>query len=303
MKFQSGPLIIVILLFVINAHGQTVPGSSIGPEVRAAATAAFQKQDWKSAADNYQKIVEAEPTNAGARYRLGVSLINLGRTKDAAAELDSAMTISPNAVFALALARAHARNAETEKMYAVFEQSLKLGGISAEALNEERDFATVKTEQKFVEYVKKLDGVANPCRARPEFRQFDFWIGEWAPQNTQGVTVGTSSIKLILGGCIIFENWDTPVSSGKSFNMFDVSDGKWHQTWVDARGTMTHYVGDLQDGNMVLVSESVANGKKTLARMTFSKLTDGSVRQHGESSTDDGKTWTTTFDFKYVRAK
>jgi len=37
--------------------------------------------------------------------------------------------------------------------------------------------------------------------------------------------------------------------------------------------------------------------------MTFSRLPDGNVRQHGENSTDDGKTWTTTFDFKYVRVK
>ena len=301
MKCHAIELLIVILLFAIFANGQAV--TSIGSEIRTAATDAFQKQDWKTAADNYQKIVDAEPKNAGARYRLGVSLSNLGRTKDAATQLEAAMAISPNSVFGLALARAHARNAETEKMYAVFEQSLKLGGISAESLNDEKDFATVKAEPKFVEYVKKLDSVANPCRARPEFREFDFWIGEWAPQNVQGVTVGTSSIQLILGSCIIFENWNTPVSSGKSFNLFDTRDGKWHQTWVDARGNMTHYVGGIQDGKMVLVSETTTGGKRSLARMTFSKLPDGNVRQHGESSTDDGKTWTTTFDFKYVRVK
>jgi hypothetical protein len=47
----------------------------------------------------------------------------------------------------------------------------------------------------------------------------------------------------------------------------------------------------------------VQNGTKTTARMTFSKLDNGDVRQHGENSTDGGKTWTTTFDFIYVRVK
>jgi hypothetical protein len=169
-------------------------------------------------------------------------------------------------------------------------------------LNDEKDFAAVKGEAKFVEYVKKLDALAVPCRARPEFRQFDFWVGEWLPKNAQGVTVGTSSIQLILSSCIVFENWETPVSAGKSFNVFDVRDGKWHQTWVDSRGLMTHYVGALVDGKMVLDSESVQNGQKTIARMTYSKLPNGDVRQHGESSTD-GKTWMTTFDFIYVRKK
>jgi hypothetical protein len=53
----------------------------------------------------------------------------------------------------------------------------------------------------------------------------------------------------------------------------------------------------------VLDSEVVNNGKKTIARMTFSKLPNGDVRQHGENSADDGKSWTTSFDFTYVRKK
>ena len=293
--------VIVIAILGSLAFGQTP--AAITAEARTAANEAYQKQDWAAAANHYEKIVTAEEKNAGARYRLGVALLNLNRTAEAEKHLVMAMGISANPVFAQALARAYARKGEKEKMYAVFEKSLKLGGISAESLTDEKDFASLKTEARFVEYVKKLDGVANPCRARPEYREFDFWIGEWAPQNAQGVTVGTSSIQLILGSCIIFENWNTPVSSGKSFNLWDARDGKWHQTWVDARGTMTHYVGGLQNGKMVLVSESTTNGKRTLAKMTYSKLPDGSVRQHGESSTDDGKTWTTTFDFKYVRAK
>ena len=303
MKRLAVQLLILMAIATVCTLAQVPATSTITAEERTAANEAYQKQDWKAAVDRYGKIVKAEDKNAGARYRLGVALLNLDRLPDATTQLEAAMTISPNAVFALALARAHARGSEKEKMYAVLEQSLKLGGISADTMNGEKDFATVKAEPKFLEYVKKLDGAANPCRSRPEYREFDFWIGEWAPQNAQGVTVGTSSIQLILNSCIIFENWETPVSSGKSFNLFDARDGKWHQTWVDAVGNMTHYVGGIQDGKMVLVSETTANGNRSLAKMTFSKLPDGSVRQHGENSTDNGKTWATTFDFKYVRKK
>lgn len=293
----------ILALAMIAALAVVSSAQQVTAEIRSAANDAYQKKDWATAADRYQKIVSAEPKNPSANYRLGVVLLNLGCAKDAQTHLETAMTISPNSVFALALARAYAQNGVKDKVYEVFEKSIALGGIAAESLNDEKDFAALKSEPKFVEYVKKLDAAANPCRSRPEYRQFDFWIGEWAPQNVQGVTVGTSSIQLILGSCIIFENWNTPVSSGKSFNLYDVKDGKWHQTWVDAAGTMTHYVGALENGNMVLVSESTLNGKKVLNRMTFSKLPDSNVRQHGESSTDDGKTWTTTFDFKYVRVK
>ncbi len=298
---------ILVLAFAATltgrSFGQQSPANTVTPEMRTAAGDAYQKQDWPTAATRFEMILRLEPQNAGAYYRHGMSLLNQNMNEGAKSSLAKAFGISPNAVFALALARAYARLGMKEDAYATFERSLTLGGISAESLNDEKDFASLKTEARFVEYVKKLDGLANPCKARPEYREFDFWIGEWLPKNAQGVTVGTSSIQLILGSCIIFENWNTPVSSGKSFNLFDVTDGKWHQTWVDARGGITHYTGGMKDGSMVLVAETMTNGTKSLAKMTFSKLPDGNVRQHGEGSTDNGKTWATTFDFLYVRKK
>jgi len=279
------------------------PASTVTQEMRVAANDAYQKQDWEAAVKAYEKIVSVEEKNPGARYRLGMILLALKRDQDAVKHLEGAMSLSPNPVFAQALARGYARTGNKAKMYEVLDASLKVGGIQPESLTGEADFAAYKADPKFVAFVDRSDKVVNPCKARPEFRQFDFWIGEWLPKNAQGVTVGTSSIQLILGSCIIFENWSTPVSSGKSFNVFNTADGKWHQTWVDDKGRMTHYIGGLVDGKMVLDSVTEQNGKKTIARMTFTKLDNGDVRQHGEASTDDGKTWTTTFDFIYVRKK
>lgn len=164
----------VLLLFATVALAQTPVVGVVSQEVRAAANEAYQKQNWQAAVDNYEKIVKAEPQNAGAAYRLGVSFLNLKRAKNAQLPLETAMGISANSVFALALARVYAANGEKEKMYQLFERSLTLGGVSAESLNDEKDFAGVKSEARFVEYVKKLDGVANPCRSRREFREFDF---------------------------------------------------------------------------------------------------------------------------------
>lgn len=45
------------------------------------------------------------------------------------------------------------------------------------------------------------------------------------------------------------------------------------------------------------------DGKKTLLRLTFFNLDPNTVRQLAENSPDDGKTWTTVYDFKYVRSK
>jgi len=303
MRSRSITAALAGFVLTLNLAGQTTVGTTITAEMRSTANDAYQKQDWTAAAAGFEKIVKVEEKNAGARYRYGIALLNLNRNEEALANFESAMSISANAVFALAAARAYARTGKKDKVYEMLEKSLTMGGIAPASLTGEKDFAAFRDEPRFVQFVKKSDLAVNPCKARPEFRQFDFWVGEWMPQNAQGVTVGTSSIQLILGSCIIFENWETPVSAGKSFNLYDTRDGKWHQTWVDGKGSMTHYTGGLVDDKMVLASESTQNGKKTLARMTYTKLENGDVRQHGENSTDDGKTWTTSFDFIYVRKK
>ena len=292
---------VTLALTSASAPAQASQTGAASTEMRAAANDAYQKQDWAAAAAAYEKIVKLEGQNPNARYRLGLSLLNLKQNAEALVHLEASMSISPNPVFAMAVARAYARTGKTEKVYETIEKSLTLGGIAPESLTSETDFFAIKTEPRFVELVKKSDLAVHPCKAKSEFRQFDFWIGEWLPKNPQGVTVGTSSIQLILGDCVVFENWSTPVSSGKSFNVFDVRDGKWHQTWVDNKGLITHYVGGLVDGKMILVANTIVNGQKTLAKMTFAKLENGDVRQHGENSTDNGKTWNTTFDFIYVR--
>jgi hypothetical protein len=304
MKPSPAWSVILSLALVCVVAGQTPTGTTVTPEVKVAANEAYQKQDWVTAAAQYAAIVKAEDKNVGARYRYGMALMNLGRNPEAKRELESAFQASPNAIFALALARANARMKDTATVFAVLERSLTMGGIAPDTLKAEKDFAYLTGDAKFQELVRRSDLAVNPCKGGPEFRQFDFWIGEWEARNPQGLVGGTSSIQLILGSCIIFENWTgTSGTNGKSFNIFDVNDKKWHQTWVDDKGTFTHYVGGLVDGKMVLVADTVVNGRKTLAKMTFSKLSDESVRQLGENSTDDGKTWSTSFDFTYVRKK
>jgi hypothetical protein len=303
-RFCLGLLLLSLLTILTGVtFAQIAPASAVTPEIRAEANKFYQAQDWQKAADAYENITKLEPNNPNAHYRAGNSLLNLNKNTAALTHLEKAFTISPNAVFAQFLAKAYARTGNKEKAYEVLDKSLTIGGISPEALSGDKDFDAIKAEQRFKDLVQKEDGAVNPCKASPEFRQFDFWIGEWDTKNPQGVPSGSSSIQLILGTCVIFENWASPVTSGKSFNIFDVTDKKWHQTWVDDKGTFTHYVGEFKDGKMMLVSDSIVNGKKTLARMTFSKLPNGDVRQHGENSADEGKTWTTTFDLTYSKKK
>ncbi len=143
-----------------------------------------------------------------------------------------------------------------------------------------------------------------PCSA-PAYRQFDFWLGEWNV-SSNGQPAGTNRIERIHNGCVLQENWQGAGAGGiggSSFNVYDQANDRWHQTWVDANGTLLQLDGGLENGSMVLSGQrpsSDGNGLTT-HRISWTPNPDGTVRQLWEA-TRDGQTWTVLFDGLYARA-
>jgi hypothetical protein len=293
-------LVAVGLVLVLAASPFAHADPQLTQAQRDAANDAFQRASWPAAAKAYAAIVAVEdhPAQHG---RYGTALVEIGKPRDAIPHLEKALAIIPNPRFALSLARAHAKLAEADAAFAALDKMVAMGGVPVAMLAAARELAALADHQRFTDVVARNRAAVEPCRATPEFRQFDFWIGEWTVKDPKRNTAGTSSVQLILGSCVIFENWTGAGSIGKSFNIYDGNDKKWHQTWTDDRGTFTHYIGSFTDGKMVLVADQPANGKPGLARMTFSRLPGGDVRQLGEASSDGGKTWTLSFDLIYSR--
>jgi len=145
---------------------------------------------------------------------------------------------------------------------------------------------------------------SGPCD-RPECRQFDFWLGEWDVTTPDGKPAGTNRIESILGGCVLLENWKGVGGiEGKSFNLWTASDSLWHQTWVSGLGAMLQLSGTLRDGNMVLEGDATSRQPAgTRNRITWTPQGDGSVKQHWQTSSDGGKTWTDAFVGMYRKRK
>lgn len=150
-----------------------------------------------------------------------------------------------------------------------------------------------------------------PC-SLPEFRQFDFWVGNWEAFGKNGKKGGDSKISIILDSCVILEEWTSASSqqgliySGKSFNTYNLATRQWQQTWVDNTGNTTEFLrGEGSDGKIVYHADKVMDqkGKTFMRRLTFTKLSNDKVRQFGERSDDGGKTWTTEYDLEYRRKK
>lgn len=137
------------------------------------------------------------------------------------------------------------------------------------------------------------------CSA-PEYRQFDFWVGDWEVRNAAGNVAGTNTITPMLNGCVLHEQWlGSGGSAGESFNIYDQRTGTWHQTWVSDRGMLLQLDGGLEGDAMVLRGElQRPDGTTRQQRITWTPNDDGSVRQHWENSAD-GENWTTLFDGTY----
>lgn len=150
-----------------------------------------------------------------------------------------------------------------------------------------------------------------PC-SRPEFRQFDFWIGEWEAFGVKGAKAGDSKISVILDSCVILEEWTSAnaqqglIYSGKSFNSYNAATKQWQQTWTDNTGNTTEFLrGEGSNGTIIYYADKVTgpDGKQFMRRLTFTKLDNNKVRQFGELSNDGGKTWIVEYDLEYRRKK
>ena len=143
---------------------------------------------------------------------------------------------------------------------------------------------------------------AKPGCQAAEYRQFDFWIGDWEVQDLKGNVVGTNKVTREQDGCLLVEHWTSSrgKETGTSFNYYDVRDKKWHQLYLSNSGNAGAFpamAGQLNDGKMVLISDESAT---PVFRWTWYVISPGHVRQMAERSSDGQKTWKTIWDSIYV---
>jgi len=274
-----------------------------------AADEAFQRQDWEAAAAAYERLLRQSPTNAQYALRCGTALHELGRYGEAVTALERARELgAPPIQLQFALGKAHSRRGEVDAAFAALNGGAQAGagpfGL-LQRLASEPDLVPLHGDPRWGETVLAFDRNVRPCLYAPEFRQFDFWVGEWdvTPNGAPpGTLPSASSIQLILEGCVLLENWTSIGYAGKSFNLFEPATRQWRQAWVDTQGSMHLYQGEARDGSLYFTGESAnLGGGKTLYKLAFLRHGQDGVRQLWEQSTDGGKTWFVAFDGIYRR--
>jgi hypothetical protein len=211
---------------------------------------------------------------------------------------------SPNQA-ALTEAREHAKGGRVEEAIAALERITPPAPALVNQLRTSDDFKTLRDNARFEAVITRL----TPCTG-PEYKQFDFWLGEWEVRNAAGQLLGHNRISKRHSGCVVVEEWESAQGgSGTSINVYDQTTKKWHQFWADASGT--NWLSSDREGNPVTLRGGLRNGVMVMTshpdtlpsigmtRATWRPLPDGRLQQTFESSTDGGKTWAVSFDGFY----
>lgn len=276
------------------------------------ADAAFATQDWRAAAELYERIARGSPQNGRAWLRLGMSRHALGERDAAIPAYERARALGfqvPSATFRLA--RAHAESGNADRALAYLDTLAPMGAIPVAILDTMAVFAPLRSDARYRAITARMHAMRYPCPNSPRAREFDFWVGNWnvtpwaAAPSTNPASIGTNRVDLMLEQCMLLENWTAAGGGqGKSVNFWDTNRNKWRQVWVADGGSSLDYTGEFSDGAMRFEGWTLGrNGGRVLQKLTFFPVSRDTVRQLFETSSDSGRTWQSGFDGRYVRIR
>ena len=274
------------------------------------AEAAFNAQRWTEAADILTALVHERPTDGLAALRLGTALLHLGKLDEAASQLERARTLrAPTGAVLYRHASLLALRGQHDAAFQELDAALAAGLGPATRPDTDPLLAPLRSDPRLAGFLERFRRAVEPCRDDARYRAFDFWLGTWDVRAANAAPDGPASENVITlehDGCVIVEHWRAIAGgTGSSFNIFDASRSMWFQTWVDSSGGLHEYRGNSDaQGNMAFTGEmpgGPGQPARLATRLTFFRLGPDRVRQFSESSTDEGRTWSTNYDLIYTR--
>lgn len=143
-----------------------------------------------------------------------------------------------------------------------------------------------------------------PC-STPEYRQLDFWVGNWEVSWTDQKgdrQTGSNVITIEKDGCVIEENFEIPGFVGNSLSMYHKPYGGWRQMWVDNQGGLFDLTGGPDEEGFQLTMIRL-NEKAPHLRMIWRNIEKDSLDWHWQGSPDGGATWEDKWVLHYERKK
>ncbi len=300
--FLSRFMCVIVLAAVV--HGQ---GAKTNMPTMDQANQLYSAKNWNAAAPAFEAITRAEPSNALAWLRLGVSRHKLGQytpAVEAYKHIESDPQVGPSALYREAASLAKL-NGTRRRLHLWIKPSMPVWPSQARSskmltsLHCERNLVLKRSLRRLtplharafivLNIANLISGLANgtlsPPKAiiRPEAAAFN---------------------PSLINACCWKTGLAVEAAPGKSFNHYDTSRKIWMQDWVDSQSNSIHFEGKLEDGVMSYYADSQKpDGTPIRRHLQFFKLDVDHVRQFSQQSSDGGKSWTPEYDFTYNRKK
>jgi hypothetical protein len=149
-----------------------------------------------------------------------------------------------------------------------------------------------------------------PC-STAEYRQLDFWVGDWnAEFALPGGKTGHAVNRITgneYGDCVIAEHFEQADIGyvGASHSTYDPAKRKWVQTWVDNGGGYITLAGGPVEGkdySFELVTVEPKGPGQTYSRMIWQDVKPDSFTWRWQARQADGS-WADSWAIKYTRRR
>lgn len=247
--------------------------------------------------DMYAAVRKLEPKNGVAWMHSAYAWLSVKQYEKAIDAFEKADELG----FAPFLARynlisTHAILGQKQAAMDWFEKAIDVGYANIEQLESDSNLDSLRKEPRFVALLKQAKRQAWPCLYDDRYRALDFWVGDWDVYDQYGHRIGSDRIEASHQGCMVQENWSGLHNGGEGYSasFYDPNTQTWRQNWVGDNGQVSMMIGEVRSDGIHFLSESVnAKGEPVTNSMILSSSENGPV-QTFRTSSDGGKTWTTT---------
>ena len=189
-----------------RAPAQTPPASPAAQK----AEQLYQAKDFAGAEKAYLAVTQSEPDNAFAWFRVATALQAEGQYQQSLPYLDKAEKAGyPAGAILYRRAKVAAKANDKDKAFDYLNQLATAGFAQVSLLQNDPDFASLKDDPRFAKAIEEYPEGLTAVRLRALTTANSISgsaNGTWSPPRREQ-PVGASSIQLILGNCVILENW------------------------------------------------------------------------------------------------
>lgn len=294
----SNPTVKRFIPFLVAlAAGPPIAHAQDTPPPRLRAIELQRSGSLADAATLWREVLDEAPGDAVAWLQLGHCLHGSGQWQEAA-EAHRVVSGFPGygsrGLYNLACAQALL--ARTELAFGSLESAIAKGFDNAALARTDPDLESLRGDPRWSPILESIPG--------PWPRRLRFWVGEWDCYSVStGALNGRNTLHSRAGGAAIHEQWvpEGGGLGGESWNYFDPNTRTWRQHWVDGATTPFVYVGTPKGKGVLFEGPHLDSGSNpNRQRMYIRPIEHGRVRQTGSQSTDNGASWSPTFDLIYV---